>query len=94
MIRQQILFDLEHPPQRYVPGRVVVVFKPGVTIGPQDHRGAAAGGARRAAARGRARQTARRRPHPFTNDARTNLTLMKLGVDRADRLFANVDRAR
>ncbi|HEV2644113.1 MAG TPA: hypothetical protein VGT98_15480, partial [Candidatus Elarobacter sp.] len=31
-VRRQILFDLEHPPQRFVPERVVVAFAPGVTM--------------------------------------------------------------
>jgi hypothetical protein len=88
--RRKILFDLEHPPQAYVPGRVIVAFKAGVTI-PQDIDAltpAAALTLRKAI--GAKRQDIS--PHPFTTDARTNLTLMRLGVDRAERLFSKVDR--
>ena len=88
--RRKILFDLEHPPQPYIPGRVIVAFKPGVTI-PQDVDAltpAAAQTLRKMV--GAKRQDIS--PHPFTTDARTNLTLMRLGVDSTERLFANVDR--
>jgi hypothetical protein len=90
-VRRQILFDLEHPPQRYAPGRVIVVFKPGVTIA-QEHvaLAPAAASALRSAVLAKRRDVT---PHPFTNDQRTNLTLMQLGVDQADRLFAGTDRA-
>ncbi|MDB5073552.1 MAG: peptidase and in kexin sedolisin [Candidatus Eremiobacteraeota bacterium] len=90
-VRRQILLDLDRNPARYAPGRVIVVFKPGVTIA-QDSAAlspAAALNLRRGLAAKRRDLT----PHAFTNDARTNLALMQLGVDRADRLFANVDRA-
>lgn len=88
--RRKILFDLEHPPQRFAPGRVIVVFKNGVTI-PQDVD------ALTPAAVLTLRKTvgAKQRnisPHPFTTDARTNLALMRLGVDRAERLFSRIDR--
>ncbi|HEY0396337.1 MAG TPA: S8 family serine peptidase [Candidatus Elarobacter sp.] len=88
--RRRIRFDLEHPPQRFASDRVVVVFKPGVTT-TQDHAAltpAAAASLRTALAKKRTDVAA----HPFTSDARTNQTLMRLGVDRVDRLFANVDR--
>ncbi len=90
-VRSRILFDLQRNVPRYVPGRVLVVFKPGVTIA-QDHD-ALAPAAAQALVRG---LLARRRdltPHGFTSDSRTNLALMQLGVDRADRLFAGIDRA-
>jgi Subtilase family len=89
-VRTQILSDLERNPARYAPGRVIVVFKPGVTIA-QDGAAlspAAAESLRRGLAAKRRDLT----PHAFTNDARTNRTLMQLGVDRADRLFKNIDR--
>src|ERR1700681_3931037 len=89
-VRNQILFDIQRDQRRYAPGRVIVVFKPGVTV-TQDHAALAP-----AAATALVRDVlAKRRdltPHAFTGDARTNLTLMQLGVDRADRLFAGVDR--
>jgi hypothetical protein len=88
--RRKILFDLEHPPQPYVPGRVIVAFKAGVTI-PQDLDALAPADAltlRKAAGANRRDIS----PHAFTTDARTNLTLMHLGVDRAQRLFSKVDR--
>jgi hypothetical protein len=88
--RRKILYDLEHPPQPYVPGRVIVVFKSGVTV-PQDVDALSPA----AAMTLRASLGAKRKdlsPHAFTTDARTNLTLMHLGVDRADRLFSKVDR--
>jgi hypothetical protein len=88
--RRRILFDLEHPAQRFASNRIVVVFKSGVTA-TQDHAAltpAAATSLRTALAKKRSDIA----PHPFTTDARTNQTLMRLGVDRVDRLFANVDR--
>jgi hypothetical protein len=90
-VRRQILFDLEHPPQRYVPERVVVAFAPGVTM-PRDSDALAPAAARalRLAVLAKRRDVS---PHPFTNDVRTNAALTALGVDRADRLFAHVDRA-
>jgi hypothetical protein len=89
-VRNQILFDLQRSTQRYVPGRVIVVFKPGVTV-TQDHA-ALAPAAATALVRGVLAKRRDLTPHAFTGDARTNLTLMQLGVDRADRLFAGVDR--
>ncbi len=89
-VRNQILFDLQRNPQRYVPGRVIVVFKPGVTV-TQDHA-ALAPAAATALVRGVLAKRRDLTPHAFTGDARTNLTLMQLGVDRADRLFPGVDR--
>jgi hypothetical protein len=88
--RRQILFDLEYPPQPYIPGRVIVAFKPGVTI-PQDTDALTP----EAAQMLRTAIGAKRHdisPHPFTTDARANLTLMRLGVDRTERLFSKVDR--
>jgi hypothetical protein len=88
--RRKILFDLEHPPQPYVPGRVIVAFKPGITI-PQDLDTLASADAltlRKAVGANRRDIS----PHPFTTDARTNLALMHLGVDRSQRLFSKVDR--
>jgi len=88
--RRRILYDLEHPPQPFVPGRVIVVFKSGVTV-PQDVDAlspAAAMTLRKSV--GAKRQDLS--PHAFTTDARMNLTLMHLGVDRAERLFSKVDR--
>jgi hypothetical protein len=88
--RRKILFDLEHPPQRFVPGRVIVAFKAGVTI-PQDVDALTpAATLTLLKTVGAKRQDIS--PHPFTTDARTNLTLMRLGVDRAERLFSKVDR--
>jgi hypothetical protein len=88
--RRKILYDLEHPPHPYVPGRVIVVFKPGVTV-PQDVDALSL-----AAAMTLRKSVAAKRqdisPHAFTTDARVNLTLMHLGVDRAERLFSKVDR--
>ena len=90
-VRRQILFDLEHPPQRYVPERVVVAFAPNVTMArDSDALAPAAAQALRAAVLAKRRDVS---PHPFTNDARTNSALTSLGVDRADRLFAHADRA-
>ena len=88
--RRKILYDLEHPPQPFVPGRVIVVFKSGVTV-PQDVdvlSPAAAMTLRKSV--GAKRQDLS--PHAFTTDARVNLTLMHLGVDRAERLFFKLDR--
>ncbi len=88
--RRKILYDLEHPQQPYVPGRVIVVFKAGVTI-PQDVDALAPAAAltlRKAV--GAKRQDIS--PHPYTTDARTNVALMHLGVDRAQRLFSRIDR--
>ncbi|HEY0613211.1 MAG TPA: S8 family serine peptidase, partial [Candidatus Elarobacter sp.] len=90
-VRNRILFDIDHPPQRYAPDRVIVLFKPGVTAA-QDRAAltpAAAAGLRRAVLSKRSDVT----PHPFTSDARTNRALMQLGADRVDRLIAGVDRA-
>jgi len=89
-VRNQILFDLQRNPQRYVPGRVIVVFKPGVTVA-QDHD-ALAPAAASVLVRGVLAKRRDLTPHAFSSDARTNLSLMQLGVDRADRLFAGVDR--
>jgi hypothetical protein len=88
--RRKILFDLEHPPRPYVPGRVIVAFKPGVTI-PQDLDTLTSADALtlRKAVGGNRRDIS---PHPFTTDARTNLALMHLGIDRSQRLFSKVDR--
>jgi hypothetical protein len=89
-VRNQILFDLQRDRQRYVPGRVIVVFKPGVTV-TQDHD-ALAPAAATALVRGVVAKRRDLTAHAFTGDSRMNLTLMQLGVDRADRLFAGVDR--
>ncbi len=88
--RSRILSDLEHPPQRYVPGRVIVVFKTGVTMA-RDHD-ALTPAATQTLLRGLAARSASLTPHSFTTDPRTNLTLMQLGVDKVDRLLSNVDR--
>jgi hypothetical protein len=88
--RARILFDLDHPPQPYVSGRVVVVFKNGVTM-PQDHQ-ALTPAATATLVRGVLGRNKAMTPHAFTTDARTNQTLMGLGVDKADRLFAKLDR--
>lgn len=88
--RRKILFDLEHPPQPYVPGRVIVAFKAGVTI-PQDVDALTPAAAQLLRKTVAAKQQ-NILPHPFTTDARTNLTLMRLGVDRAERLFSRIDR--
>jgi hypothetical protein len=88
--RHKILSDLEHPPQPYVPGRVIVAFNPGVTI-PQDLDTLTPADAltlRKAVGANRRDIS----PHPFTTDARTNLSLMHLGVDRTERLFSKIDR--
>ena len=89
-VRNQILFDLQRDVRPFVPGRVVVVFKPGVGV-TQDHD-ALAPAATTALVRGVLAKRRDLTPHAFTGDTRTNLTLMQLGVDRADRLFAGVDR--
>ena len=89
-VRAQILFDLEHPPQRYAPGRVLVVFKPGVTI-PQD-RVELSPSALLAQRRAILSKRFDVSPQRFTTDARLNLTLMQLGVDRSERLFSQLDR--
>lgn len=88
--RSEIMHDLEHPRQSYVPSRVIVVFKNGVTI-PQDvdALSAAASQTLRRAVGARRQDIS---PHAFTTDARTNLALMHLGVDRSERLFSKVDR--
>jgi len=89
-VRRQILFDLEHPPQRYVPERVLVAFAPNVTMArDSDALAPAAARALRMAVLAKRRDVT---PHAFTNDQRTNTALMALGVDRADRLFSHVDR--
>ena len=90
VVRRQVLFDLEHPPQRFVPERVVVAFAPSVTMA-RDSDVLSPAGARslQAAALAKRHDVS---PHAFTNDARTNLALAALGVDRADRLFAHADR--
>ncbi len=89
-VRAQVLFDLEHPPQRYAPGRVLVVFKPGVTI-PQD-RVELSPSALLAQRRAILSKRLDVSPQRFTTDARLNLTLMQLGVDRSERLFSQLDR--
>jgi hypothetical protein len=88
--RRKIMFDLEHPPQPYVPGRVIVAFKAGVTIAQDVDALTPAAALTLRKTVGAKRQDIS--PHPFTTDARTNLTLMRLGVDRSERLFAKVDR--
>ncbi|HWT06881.1 MAG TPA: S8 family serine peptidase, partial [Xanthomonadales bacterium] len=89
-VRRQILFDLEHPPQRYVPERVLVAFAPGVTMArDSDALSPAAARSLRTAILSKRRDLS---PHAFTNDQRTNAALMSLGVDRADRLFGHIDR--
>ena len=89
-VRRQILFDLEHPPQRFVPERVVVAFGPSVTMArDSDALSPAAARSMRLAVLAKRRDVS---PHAFTNDMRTNRELTALGVDRADRLFAHVDR--
>ncbi len=88
--RNRILFDLDRAPQPYVPGRVVVVLKNGVTM-QQDHQ-ALAPAATATLVRGVLARNKAMSPHPFTTDARMNQTLMQLGVDKADRLFAKLDR--
>jgi hypothetical protein len=89
-LRRQILFDLEHPPQRYVPERVLVTFAPNVTMSrDSDALTPTAARSLRSAILTRRRDVS---AHPFTNDQRTNLALMSLGVDRAERLFGHVDR--
>jgi hypothetical protein len=89
-VRAQILFDLEHPPQPYAPGRVLVVFKPGVTI-PQDkvELSPSALLAQRRAILSKRLDVS---PQRFTTDSRLNLTLMQLGIDRSERLFSQLDR--
>ena len=88
--RRQVLFDLEHPPQRYVPERVLVAFAASVTMSrDSDVLAPAAARSLRDAVLAKRRDVS---PHPFTNDQRTNAALMALGVDRADRLFRHVDR--
>ena len=88
--RRQILFDLEHPPQRYVPERVIVAFAPNVTMSrDSDALAPAAARSLRTAVLTKRRDMS---PHPYTNDPRTNTALMSLGVDRVDRLFGHVDR--
>ena len=89
-VRNQILFDIQREQRRYVPGRVIVVFKPGVTV-TQDHD-ALAPAAAAALVRGVLAKRRDLTAHAFTGDARMNLTFMQLGVDHADRLFAGVDR--
>ena len=89
-VRNQILFDLQRDQQRYAPGRVIVVFKPGVTL-TQDHA-ALAPAAVTTLVRGVLAKRRDLTPHAFSSDARMNHALMQLGVDRADRLFAGVDR--
>jgi Subtilase family len=89
-VRRQIVFDLEHPPERFAAGRVIVAFTPGVTMTRDSDA--------LSPAQVRALQLAllaRRRDlgaHTFTTDARTNQTLAQLGVDRVDRLFSRLDR--
>ena len=88
--RRQILFDLQHPPQRYVPERVLVAFAPSVSMSrDSDVLTPAAARSLRTAVLAKRRDVS---PHAFTNDQRTNAALMSLGVDRADRLFGHVDR--
>jgi hypothetical protein len=90
VVRRQVLFDLEHPPQRFVPERVVVAFAPSVTMArDSDVLSPAVARSLRAAALAKRHDVS---PHAFTSDARTNLALAALGVDRADRLFAHADR--
>jgi hypothetical protein len=88
--RRKIMFDLEHPPQPYIPGRIIVAFKAGVTITQDVDALTPAAALTLRKTVGAKRQDIS--PHPFTTDARTNLTLMRLGVDRSDRLFSKVDR--
>ena len=89
-VRAQILFDLEHPQQPYAPGRVLVVFKPGVTI-PQD-RVELSTGALLAQRRAILSKRLDVSPQRLTTDARLNLMLMQLGIDRSERLFSQLDR--
>lgn len=90
-VRRRILFDLDHPPQQFVSERVVVAFAPSVTM-PRDSDALAPSAAQslRQAVLTKRRDVT---PHAFTNDVRTNAALTALGVDRADRLFAHLDRA-
>ena len=88
-VRRQIAFDLEHPPQRFVPQRVIVAFAPAIGVARDSDA------LTPAAARELQRAILARRavtPHAFTSDVRTNAVLSKLGVDRVDRLFGRLDR--
>jgi Subtilase family len=88
-VRRQIVFDLEHPPQRFAPERVLVAFAPSVSVARDSDALAPA------ATRELQRAILARRPltpHAFTSDARTNAALAKIGVDRVDRLFGHLDR--
>jgi hypothetical protein len=90
-VRRRILFDLEHPPQRVVPGSVIVVFKPGVTAA-QDVD-ALTPAATLALRRTLLSKRGTLSPHAFTTDAHVNRTLMNLGVDRVQRLVSGAGRA-
>ncbi len=88
-VRRQIAFDLEHPPQRFAPQRVIVAFAPSVSVARDSDALAPA------ATRELQRAILARRavtPHAFTSDLRTNAVLAKIGVDRVDRLFGRLDR--
>ncbi len=86
--RNRIVFDLEHPPVAYVPNRVIVVLKQGISSLRNDDRlDAASASALRLAAIRRTRGVV---PHAFTTDARTNATLFRVGADRMQRLFTGV----
>jgi hypothetical protein len=91
-VRQRILFDLEHPPQPYVPGNVIVVFKPGVTAN-QDLDALTPAATQTLLRSVRTKRASSLTPHAFTTDAHTNRTLMTLGVDRVQRLLSSVPRA-
>jgi len=89
--RRRIVFDIEYPPREFVPNRVVVVLKPGISaVHDIDQLDAATASKLRKAAVANGRNVS---PHAFTTDALTNAALYRLGVDRMQRLFTGVGTA-
>ncbi|HEV3088055.1 MAG TPA: hypothetical protein VGX96_12580, partial [Candidatus Elarobacter sp.] len=88
-VRRQIVFDLEHPPERFAAQRVLVAFAPSVAVA-RDSDALAPAAVRSLQQAILARRAVT--PHAFTSDVRTNAALSHLGVDRVERLFARLDR--
>lgn len=86
--QQQVLREVLRPHQPYVQGRVVVVFRSGVSAPDSFTVGAKQLHSMRVA---QARHQFFATPQ-YTNDAATNQTLAKVGTDSVERLFATLQR--
>ena len=82
---------MQSPEQPFVANRVIVVFRSGVTT-PQDSLQVPSS-ALHVTRSARAANIQAPRPPVYTNDFATNITLQRLGVDRADRLFKAFSRS-